>query len=331
MKPSSPLHCNYTQEPGFAQAIRRDIAVLWKRRQEGMFRSFDKTKLYWCKLTDPGHSKAILVVNGRIESCWKYQELFYDLFRQGYDIYSFDHRGQGLSQRVTGDPHMGYVGFFSDYVQDMAGLIDFFQLENYENRFLLAHSMGGAVATRYVQTHPQHAFDAMALSAPMFGVNIPWQLRPVALPLTQLLTAISPKPRYAPGHHPYIAKPFDINPLSQSEVRYRWFRQLYEEKPELQLGGPSTRWVWQGLMAAKQCIQLTRQIKIPTLVIQAEKDTIVSNAAQIQFVSKLAKTNPDGKLLVIKGARHELLFEQDHYRNQALDAVLDLFRQHSRK
>jgi len=315
----------YTQECNFAQAIEHDIADFWASREDGFYSSFDKSKLYWCKLTSPEHSKAIVIVNGRIESCWKYQELFFDLFHQGYDIYSFDHRGQGLSERLIENREMGYVGEFQDYITDMEGLIKHFNLSGYKQRFLLAHSMGGTVATRYLQTHPHHSFTAIALSAPMFGVNIPWQLRAVAIPLTQILTAAYSKPTYAPGYRDYYPKPFEDNALTQSEVRYRWFRDLYEMKPELRLGGPSTRWVWQGLMAAKQCIQLTRQITIPTLVLQGGLDTVVSNAAQIRFITKLAKTNQKSELLVISDARHEILFEKDQYRNQALDAILKHF------
>ncbi|MCV5871060.1 alpha/beta fold hydrolase, partial [Escherichia coli] len=76
------------------------IAALWQTRQEGFVKGTEKKKIYWCKLTNPEHKKAVLIVNGRIESSWKYQELFYDLYRQGYDVYSFDHRGQGLSDRL---------------------------------------------------------------------------------------------------------------------------------------------------------------------------------------------------------------------------------------
>lgn len=315
----------YTQESNFEHAMHHPVADLWQTRNEGYYRSFDKTRLFWCSLTDPAHDKVIVVVNGRIESAWKYQELFYDLFQQGYDIYAYDHRGQGLSDRLIEEREMGFVGEFNDYVQDLSGLVEMWDLSRYRQRFLLGHSMGGAVVTRYVQTHPYHDFSAMALSAPMFGVSMPWQLRPVAMPLTQFMTAFYRKPTYAPGYSAYYAKPFEINPLTQSEVRYRWFRELYEQKPELKLGGPSTRWVWQGLMAAKQCIQLTRQIRIPTLVLQAEADTIVSNAAQVRFITKLARTNPASTIEVIAGARHEVLFEQDQYRNQALDAMLAHF------
>ncbi len=323
MTHTPPKPHDYTQESNFESRIHNQIAELWQSRLEGFHKSSNKTKLYWCKLTDPNHTKAIVVVNGRIESCWKYQELFYDLFQQGYDIYSFDHRGQGLSDRLIDNQQMGHVDDFQNYLTDMNELIELFELGKYQQRFLLAHSMGGAIATRYIQTHPQHQFDAIALSAPMFGINIPWQLRPVAITLTQVMTATYSKPTYAPGYGDYYPKPFEDNPLTQCEIRYRWFRDLYEQKPELKLGGPSTRWVWQGLMAAKQCIQLTRQVKIPTLVIQGGLDKVVSNAAQVRFVTRLAKTNPDSQILIINNAKHELLFEKDDIRNQTLDAILE--------
>ncbi|MGR5471309.1 serine aminopeptidase domain-containing protein, partial [Vibrio astriarenae] len=79
--------------------------------------------------------------------------------------------------------------------------------------------------------------------------------------------------------------------------------------------------VWQSLMATKQCILLTRQVKVPVLLMQSGNDRIVSNQAQQRFINKLRKTNPHASLVSIAGAEHEVLFEKDQYRNQALDAM----------
>ncbi len=316
---------SYTQEPQFEQVINTQIAQLWESRHEGKLKAKDGTQLYWSKLTHESHTKALVVVNGRIESAWKYQELFFDFYQQGYNIYSFDHRGQGLSTHLAPNPEMGHVDEFDDYLDDMQLLLEHFDLSHYEQRHLLAHSMGGNISTRYLQTHPNHGFDKIALSAPMYGVNVPWYLKPIAIWLSQIMTAVYPTPTYAPGYQGYVAKPFDINPLSSSEVRYHWFRDLYEKMPELKIGGPSTRWVWQGLMAAKQCIQQTRQVNIPLLVVQAGADQIVSNQDQLRFINKLSRTNANAALVTVDGAKHEVLFEKDQYRNQALDAITTFF------
>ncbi|GAK84781.1 lysophospholipase L2 [Vibrio ponticus] len=192
---------SYTQESNFEQAIDKEIAELWHSRKQGFLRTADKRKLFWVSLTSEQHTKAIVVVNGRIECTYKYQELFYDLYRQGYDVYSYDHRGQGLSDRLVANRDIGYVDEFDDYLQDLAAMVEHFSLERYEKRFLLGHSMGGNIVTRYVQTHPEHPFDAMALSAPMFGVNVPWYLKPIARWVGQILTALHAEPTYAPGRH----------------------------------------------------------------------------------------------------------------------------------
>ncbi|MGF1712789.1 alpha/beta fold hydrolase [Vibrio kagoshimensis] len=323
MENSGATHPSYTQEHQFEQAIKHPIANLWQQRNEGYVTTSHKRKSYWCSYTHPEHNKVIVIVNGRIESCWKYQELFYDLFQKGYDIYSFDHQGQGLSERLVKDSDIGHIQEFDDYVADMATLVKSFQIERYKERYLLGHSMGSTISTRYLQTTPEHTFDKVALCAPMYGVNTEWYLKPVALILSQLLTAISTKATYAPGQKEYFQKPFEDNPLTQSNVRYQWFRKLYEEKPELKVGGASTRWVWQGLMAAKQCIQQTRQIQIPLLIVQAGSERIVSNEAQVRFIKKLAKTNPFCQFKIINNAQHEVLFEKDQYRNQTLDAICD--------
>lgn len=319
----------YTQESHLEQALNFEIAQVWCNRHEKAYRSFDKKHIYWCSLKHPEHQKAVVIVNGRIESAWKYQELCYDFFSQGFDVYTYDHRGQGRSERLTDDQHIGYVHEFQDYVTDLQGLVTQFDLRRYQQRFLLAHSMGGAVATRYIQTTPDHPFHAVALSAPMFGVNMPWYLRPIALFITQLMTAFSPQPSYAPGYGPYHPKPFQLNRLTHSELRYRLFRELYEAHPELQIGGPSYRWVWQSLLATKQCLLLTRQIKIPLLILQAEEEAIVCNQAQRKLFNKLIRTQKSAELQMIAGARHELFFEQDAYRNQALAHILHFFSAHS--
>ncbi len=72
-----------------------------------------------------------------------------------------------------------------------------------------------------------------------------------------------------------------------------------------------------------------KSIRLPLLLLQAGQDTIVSNHAQTRFMTQLARTNPQAKIEIIDGARHELLFESDHYRTPVLDKILFFFAQHS--
>ncbi|QIA62172.1 alpha/beta fold hydrolase [Vibrio astriarenae] len=318
-----------SQESEFEQSICGNIFKVWQQRQEGEFSTTDGKRIAWCKLTNSQHTKAIVVVNGRVESYWKYQELFFDLYNQGFDVYSFDHRGQGLSERLTSNKDIGYVDKFDDYVHDLACLIDHFSLEDYQSRYLLAHSMGGAITTRYLQEYQPQQFKAVALTAPMMGIEMPSYLAPIAKPLIYLMSKLAREPQYAPGHKAYYAKPFADNPLTQSAGRYHWFRDLYEEMPQLKLGGPSTHWVWQSLDAIQDIYADAEDISLPLLMLQASEDKIVSNSAQIRFMRRLARTRKDCALKIVYRARHELLFEQDSYRQETLDTIFTFFENHS--
>ncbi|CAM2880175.1 alpha/beta fold hydrolase [Vibrio rarus] len=316
-----------TQEHDYQHQMKYPIASFWSNRQQGFIHGKDNKKLSWISLTSPAHNKAILMVNGRTESAERYQELFFDLFRQGFDIYSYDHRGQGRSERLLDDPHMGHVEDFQDYVDDLHSLVEHFNFNRYSRRFILAHSMGGAISTRYIQSHPTHPFHAIALSAPMFGINMPSPLRAIAKPLCKTLMRWKKHPHYAIGQSSYQRTPFIDNNLSHSELRFEWSANLFDDNKDIQMGGPSTQWVWQAILGCEQCVKEATQINIPLLLLQATQDTIVDNNAQNHFIAQLSHTRQDAILLPIADARHEVLVEKDPARNQALDAIFGFFAQ----
>ncbi len=95
MTAQPPHYFHFSQESQFCDTMAGPAAELWQHRLEGMFQGVDQLNVGWVSLTGFNHDKAIIVVNGRIESYWKYQELFYDLVQQGYDVFALDHRGRG--------------------------------------------------------------------------------------------------------------------------------------------------------------------------------------------------------------------------------------------
>ncbi|MGR6860162.1 alpha/beta fold hydrolase [Aliivibrio salmonicida] len=315
----------FTQESHYLETMQNHVTPFWERRQHGFYQGEKETQLHWVAFTSPTNHKAIMVVNGRIESAYKYQELFYDLFCQGYDIYSFDHRGQGLSDRLTENRDIGHIDDFNDYVLDLNNMTQhLITPENYQDCYLLGHSMGGAIATQYVETH-SHPYSALALSAPMHGIYIePW-LKPIAGTVSHYLSRWASQPTYALGQEPYHAKPFLNNTLTTSETRYQWFRDLYASRPELQIGGPSNHWVAQALKGSKRCIEQAASCVIPTLLLQGDNDRIVDNNAHVAFQKKA----PNCQLITIKNAKHEILFESDSCRNQALSEIINFFQHHS--
>lgn len=289
----------------------------------------DGLTLAYMMVKHPKAQGSIIISSGRVESYLKYQELIFDLYQQGYSVFAIDHRGQGLSSRMTANPHQGHVGQFNDYIDDFAlfmqTIVDKHAVAPW---FLLGHSMGGAIGTLYLKQHPD-VFTAAAFSAPMYGIKLPMPKRVARWLAAKLDSSLNGgEPNYVLCGQNYRAAPFEGNDLTHSQSRYQAFRELYGAMPQLQLGSPTNRWLAQSLEAADACVSATSAITTfaittPILILQAGEDKIVDNAAQELALSA------NCHLKRIAGAAHELFMEQDSYRNQALNYALDFFKFHT--
>ncbi len=321
--------------PELPEFVATTLPTFWQQHaQPGELMGAGHVPIRYVALRNPASHNAILLVSGRMESYIKYQELAYELFQQGYSVYLYDHRGQGFSGRMLSDPHKGYVVDFNDYVADLKLFRDQVVQADQPNRlFLLSHSMGGAIAAHYLQQYP-HDIHAAVLASPMFGIDLGllpnWLARWVTGLLewlTQLLGIESP---YAPSQGPYDPLPFADNELTHDEQRYAQFRAVYQHYPEVQLGGPTARWVNLAIPFAEQAIQAGQQIHTPLLLLQAGADQVVSNEEQLAFCEQMRQGGhpcAGGQPVVIAEARHELLNESDEFRIPALNATLRFFEQ----
>lgn len=318
-------------DDAFSHQIKGCIADFWQTRREGKILAKDGLRLYWCAFTAPSHQQAIIIVNGRIEASVKYQEICFDLFSQGYDVYSLDHRGQGYSDRLVSGSDIGHVVNFDDYIEDLETFVDQIVTQKiYQQHILFAHSMGGAIATLYALKYPNRV-NALILHAPMFGIHLsPW-LQWIASPLSQTFAYFAHPANFALGQSPYQEQSFIHNRLTHSAARYAWFRDLYRQQPQLQVGGASNQWVYQSLKACAKIQQYAAQIKPPILLLQAQADQIVSNQAIFDFVQKRKRAQAEIEFHIIAKAKHELLFETAQIREQVIDLGFDfLARQAAR-
>ena len=325
-----------TRELGFAAFSTGPLLDFWRGRQEGEFMGVNNVAIRYVRFCRPGHDKVIVVSPGRIESYMKYPEVAYDLFHCGYDVMILDHRGQGRSGRVLEDSHRGHVHLFDDYVEDFATFCrDVVAPAGYRHHYALARSMGGAILALYLARRRAAGvpppFDAAALCAPMTGIFLPmpgWMAR-------RILNWAESKPArrdfYAIGTGHWQPLPFLVNRLTHSRERYRRAVRYYADYPELQVGGPTYHWVREGVQAGEQILAEAKHIDTPLLLLQASEDRVVDNRSQWLFCQAMAKAGrpcEGGKPLVIKGARHEILFERDDLRAQALNAIMRFYAQH---
>lgn len=298
----------------------------WQQITTGELAVSPEITLAYMAVTHPSHKRTLVLSNGRVESYLKYQEVIYDCYRQGYNVYALDHRGQGLSSRLTLNPHKGHVEHFDDYIDDFEKFIEQVVLPAQAQDsplFLLGHSMGCAISSLYVARNP-HTFSAAAFSAPMYGIRLPAP-KPAILWLATWLDKFrrDGEPNYVPGGCNYRQVAFEKNELTHCQIRYRRYQQLYNERPELQLGSPTNRWLTESIKAAEYCVNSVKHSTVPMLILQADEDTIVDNTAQDRAIGENAQR------VIVHGARHEILFESDNIRNHALNSLFDFFQQYA--
>jgi len=321
-----------TRENAFAAFSMGPLTDFWRQREEDEFIGVGNIPVRFVRFHDENNDRVIVVCPGRIESYIKYAELAYDLVNMGFDVLIIDHRGQGLSGRMLSDTHRGHVDNFSDYVDDLAA---FWQQEvqpgPWRKRYILAHSMGGAISTLFLQRY-EHQCDAIALTAPMYGIVMrfpDWMVRHI-LDWAEGHQRI--REGYAIGTGRWRALPFALNVLTHSRQRYRRNLRFYADEPRLRVGGPTYHWVREGILAGEQVLAGVGEDDTPTLLIQAEEARVVDNRMHDRFCElRAAAGHPceGGKPLVIKGAYHEILFEKDTMRSVALNAIVEFFNRHN--
>ena len=291
----------------------------------GTIKTPDGAELRFARWAPPsGRKGTVCVFTGRSEMIEKYFETVRDLRDRGFAVAIIDWRGQGHSSRRLRDSRKGYVRSFSDYELDVETFVTQVVLPDCPPPyFALAHSMGGTVLLRLAHAGKRW-FDRVVLSAPM--IDLPGNR--TALPARLLLRVMriaGQGGRTVPGGSDEISglAPFVNHPLTSDPVRYARNAAIIEEDPTLGIASPTVAWADAAFSAMMTFRGMTypSQIRQPILMLAASSDTVVSTAAIEEFAYHLRA----GSHLVIAGAKHEILQEQDRYRAQfwaAFDAFV---------
>ncbi len=272
----------------------------------------------------PGRKGTVCIFQGRAEFIEKYFEVVRDLRARGFAVATLDWRGQGLSQRALRDPYRGHIASFSEYATDLETFMKEVVLPDCPPPlFALAHSMGAAVLIQ-AAAKGHRWFDRMVLTAPMIRLTRRRTLG-VAPALARFMRATGRGSGYVPGGSATVlaTHPFPGNPLTSDPVRYARAAAVLETEPSLGLGSPTVAWCDAAfrVMAQFRPTSYPARIRQPILIVAAGRDHLVSTAAIETFAIHLRA----GAHVVIPGAQHEIMMEQDQYRAQfwaAFDAFV---------
>jgi lysophospholipase len=291
----------------------------------GALKTPDGVSIRYARWEPPsGRKGTVCIFQGRTEFIEKYFELVRDLRTRGFAVATLDWRGQGLSQRRLRDSRKGHVRSFREYDTDLETFVQEIVLPDCPPPFFaLGHSMGAAVLMR-AAAHGHRWFDRMVLTAPLIRlINIPMLSLAPALVRTLRLAGLGGS--YVPGGGPMSPStlPFANNPVTSDPVRHARTAAVLEAEPALMVGAPTNAWMDSAFRAMAQFANpgFGAALRQPMLLVACGRDQLVSTPAIEDFASRLRV----GSQLMLPGAKHEILMEQDYFRSQfwaAFDAFV---------
>ena len=213
-------------------------------------------KLYYEKYKVENPKATIVLSHGFTESLEKFHEIIYYYMQEGYSVYGAEHRGHGRSGHLgKKDSTQVNVNNFNDYVSDLRKFMDNVVVPETQGQklFLFAHSMGGAIGARFLETYPQY-FDAAILTTPMLEINTGGVPSWLVSALANTSVALSFGDNYIAGHSAYDSTYDFNNAATGCEARYAYYRDIEIANTEIQRGGGSYRWLQSCMAGAKDAI-----------------------------------------------------------------------------
>lgn len=296
--------------------------------KEGDFSSFDDLKIHYYEAIQKKAIASIVMVHGFSEFFGKHHENAYRFFQAGYNVFYLDLRGHGLSER-TDKYHDSrvHVDDFHEYVEDLHCFIEKIVKKDSETNtlFLYAHSMGGAVSTLYLEQYPD-TFRCAVLSSPMLTMNY-GKIPALAVDMLNAYSKVAPvSQEFGPAQKPFTGIPDFENSSMLDKDRYEYQFNLRLNNKKYQTWGGTWDWISAAKEATNEIMKNIRCVKIPVLLLQAEKDTMVKATGQNVFDKK----NPQVTLLEYKDSKHEIFNATKEIREQYYKDILDYYRAYAK-
>ncbi len=305
------------KDKDFANQLEGKILPFLKSNiKDGYLTNRDGLKQYYQILINPQEKGSIVICHGYSEFTTKFSETMYYFYEMGYSVFIVDHRGHGMSDRQVSGYSKIHVNRFEDYVEDFHEFVEKIVIPESltENLLLFAHSMGGAIASLYMEKYPND-FSKAVLTSPMIALNTSGKSNFV-VGLVKFLSHIPFLTKaYMPKQHDYDHKFKYPHCSSMSKARYTFTYQERERVLEYRTDGCTYGWAREAINVSKKILKNAHLITIPVILMQASMDTLVLPEPQSQF----AQLVPNCRLVRFDGCKHEIFNATD-------DIILDYYK-----
>ena len=286
------------------------VPDLAKQSKNEIIHTPDKINLYCVEFPRERARGTVLFLHGFTENAFKYAEMIHSVLSKGYAALAYDQRGHGRSWRDPGVKLVSvtHVEKFDQYVSDLRFVCDAILPRFPRPWIIFAHSMGGAVASLYLEQYPD-TFNRAVLCAPMIAPNLLGVPAAAASMICKTAKLVRRQRK-----HPFFMKPYsgpeDFDTSAASDRRrFDWYDQIKAARKDFQNSTPSYQWTDESIHVTEKILApgAPEKIACPVLLSTAELDGSVLPEPQKAFIDRV----PQGKHLFVKQARHEIFRSTD--------------------
>jgi alpha-beta hydrolase superfamily lysophospholipase len=241
----------------------------------------------------------LVIIHGLAEHSGRYSHVADYFAGKGYAVGAFDLYGHGKSGGKK-----AFIQQFDRLMDDMEAFVGR-AVEKAKGRdvFLLGHSMGGGMVTRYLMDRNLNGVKGAMLSAPMVAVGS--SIPPFLITVTRILGDLVPTLPVVQldndtiSRDPHVKEKYDSDPLN------------YRGKIQARTGTEINRFL--------EYVQTHMdQITLPVLIMQGSDDRLVDPAGSRQLYEKAS--SKDKTLKIYDGLYHEILNEPE--KQQVMNDIL---------
>lgn len=229
----------------------------------------------------------VVIIHGVGEHSGRYKHVGEYFFDRGYNVYTGDLAGHGLS-----DGEKVYVSSMKDYIKDVDFI--FSRIDNSKPTFLLGHSMGGLIVLYYMLSNDSRDIKGVIASSPYIKDKM--EIPKAKYFMGKLAAVISPKFKIDSGlkgemvcRDKAVAALYDADKLNCSKVTARWFVEMERARNTL--------------------MKLQKDFSAPCLILQAGGDVVVDPEGVRQFYQGIS--SGDKEFVLYEGFYHEIMNEPE--------------------
>lgn len=231
---------------------------------------------------------SIVLVHGYAEHGRRYDELARYLCGHGFVVHTYDQRGAGRS-----DGKRGHIRRFTRLVEDLEKVVATIPDDGLP-RFIMGHSLGGAVVLAYLLRNQSAEFSGVALSSPALRI-----VTPFPDPVARLVSRVAPLVPFIP------TLPLDRNGLSRDQAvvdEAAGDEGNYHGRTSLGTAG-------QMISAGPRILERAQAITLPTLIFTGTADPIVHPRGSFELYARIGAS--DKTLAIYEGLYHETFREPE--------------------